>query len=212
VLEVKDTGVGMTEAVKRRVFEPFFTTKEAGKGTGLGLAVVHGFVEQSNGQIHLDSAPGCGTAFRISLPAADRAPAVGNAPSAVRLAAGKETLLIVEDDEGVRTLTKRVLERCGYSVLSAGGAEEALRIAREHPGPIHLLLTDVVMPGIGGRAIAEELGGFRAETKVLYVSGYTDDAVLQRGVLTESANFLQKPFSQAGLAERVRAVLTGSDR
>jgi PAS domain S-box-containing protein len=212
VLEVKDTGVGMTEAVKRRVFEPFFTTKEAGKGTGLGLAVVHGFVEQSNGQIHLDSAPGCGTVFRISLPAADRAAAVGNVPSAIRLAAGEETVLVVEDDEGVRALTKRMLERCGYSVLSAAGAEEALRIARDHPGPIHLLLTDVVMPGIGGRAIAEELGGFRAETRVLYVSGYTDDAVLQRGVLTESANFLQKPFSQAGLAERVRAVLTGGDR
>jgi PAS domain S-box-containing protein len=210
VLEVADTGIGMSEDVKRRVFEPFFTTKPAGKGTGLGLAAVHGFVAQSQGHIDVDSEPGRGTTFRIALPVADQPTETGaEAPRATdSLVKGAETILVVEDDGGVRTLTARVLRRAGYEVLAASDRSEALRLAREHHGTIHLLVTDVVMPGAGGRLVAEQLLALRPEMKVLYVSGYTDDAVVRHGVLYDRTNFLPKPFSLTVLTEKIRDVLS----
>ncbi len=210
ILEVADSGVGMTEDVKRRVFEPFFTTKPVGKGTGLGLAAVHGFVTQSNGSVRVDSEPGRGTSFRISLPVAETTAGVeGETPAAVRTT-GDETILLVEDEEAVRALAARVLLRCGYTVLAAADCSEALRLARDHAGPIHLLVTDVVMPGGSGSTLAEQLMPLRREMQVLYVSGYTDDAVVHHGVMCERSNFLQKPFLPLVLARKIRDVLSNA--
>lgn len=208
MLAVTDTGVGMPEEVKSRLFEPFFTTKERGKGTGLGLAVVHGIVKQSDGSIEVSSAPGEGTSFKIYLPRVEQAALTDKTQQGPGFAPqGSETLLLVEDEDAVRTLTRLTLQQSGYSVLEASNGEEAIRVATNHQAKIHLLVTDVVMPGLGGRVLAERLLSLRPEMKVLYLSGYTDDAVVRHGILHEKVNFLQKPFSPNALAHLVREVL-----
>jgi CheY-like chemotaxis protein len=208
VLTLSDTGIGMSDEVKRHVFEPFFTTKGPGKGTGLGLAVVHGFVKQSQGHIVLDSSPGRGTTFRIYLPNVDQPLAVRPPASDVSpTPRGTETILLVEDEEGVRALGRRILQAHGYTVIEAGDGASALRAAKAHRGTVSLLVTDVVMPGLNGRALAEQLVALRPSLKVLYVSGYTDDAVVRYGIQQDDTNFLAKPFTPDGLASKVRSVL-----
>lgn len=209
MLAVTDTGTGMTEEVKRRLFEPFFTTKGPGSGTGMGLAVVHGIVKQSDGAIDVYSEPGLGTSFKIYFPRVDQAASTVKSGSALGPAPrGTETLLLVEDEDAVRALARFTLQQCGYTVLEASHGEEAMRVAAQHGEQIHLLVTDVVMPGMGGRVLAERLLSIHPGMKVLYLSGYTDDAVVRHGVLHEEVNFLQKPFSPNALAHQVREVLT----
>ncbi|MDB5308579.1 MAG: hybrid sensor histidine kinase/response regulator [Gemmataceae bacterium] len=208
LLSVSDSGSGMTPEVRARIFEPFFTTKGVGKGTGLGLATVYGIVKQSGGHLAVDSTIGVGTTFKVYLPRVEQPVGGSKIHTAFRVPPrGEETVLLVEDEEGVRTLTRHVLTRCGYRVLEAGDGDEAMRVAAGHDGPIHLLVTDVVMPGAGGRAVAERVGQRHPEVRVLFVSGYTDDAVMRNGVLSEGVNFLQKAFSPAALAFKVREVL-----
>jgi CheY-like chemotaxis protein len=208
LLELRDSGCGMSPEVKAHLFEPYFTTKEVGKGTGLGLAVVHGVVSQSGGRVEVDSEPGRGASFQIYLPRAQPtghpATSVAEERAAPR---GSETVLLVEDAQAVREVNRRILVRGGYAVLEAGDGQEALRVAGQHRGPIHLLLTDVVMPGLGGRQLVEQLSALHPEMKVLYVSGYPDDAVLRHGVREGEVHFLQKPFSPSALARKVREVL-----
>jgi two-component system cell cycle sensor histidine kinase/response regulator CckA len=208
MLAVSDTGVGMDDRVKAHLFEPFFTTKEKGKGTGLGLAMVYGIVKQSGGYIWAYSEPGRGTTFKIYLPRV-QAPADPVTPRSMLPVSlkGSETVLVVEDEVAVRNVIRRVLETNGYVVLVASDGQEALRLANEHRGPIRLLLTDVVMPGMSGRELADRLALVRQEAKVLYLSGYTDDAIVQHGVLESGIAFLQKPFTPQGLARRLREVL-----
>ncbi|MBN9519079.1 PAS domain S-box protein [bacterium] len=208
LLAVSDTGCGMTDEVKARAFEPFFTTKEQGTGTGLGLATVYGIIQQSGGLVDVYSEIGVGTAFKVYFPRVEK----GEGSSHVRLAArtpppGTETLLLVEDESAVRTLTRHILVGCGYHVVDAADGAEAIRIAQSHTGRIDLLISDVVMPGIGGRRIAEHVAELHPGIRVLFVSGYTDDAVVRHGVLSERENFLQKPFSPVALATKVREVL-----
>jgi CheY-like chemotaxis protein len=211
MVAVSDTGIGMDTQVKAHLFEPFFTTKEKGKGTGLGLATVYGIVKQSDGYIWVYSEPGQGTTFKIYLPrveAAAEPPAPKpTPPTSLR---GSETVLLAEDEEAVRNLTRRVLAAHGYTVLVAADGQEALRLAARHTGPIHLLLTDVVMPNMSGRQLAERVVSARRETKVLYLSGYTDDAIVHHGVLKPGIAFLQKPFTPQGLARKLREVLDAS--
>jgi len=214
MIAVSDTGTGMDAATRARVFEPFFTTKEKGKGTGLGLTTVYGIVKQSRGYVWLDSEPGKGANFQIYLPRLEgvsATPTAADSRPAPPLP-GTETVLLVEDEGMLRELAREVLEASGYRVLQAAGGEDALRVAGAHQGTIHLLLTDVVMPGISGRVVAERLAGSRPEMKVLYTSGYTDDAVLQRGVLTEGTAFIQKPFTTEALVRKVREVLDSDAR
>ncbi|MBI3945499.1 MAG: response regulator, partial [Armatimonadetes bacterium] len=203
-----DTGVGMDRATQARIFEPFFTTKAEGKGTGLGLSTAHGIVKQSGGEIAVESAPGQGTTFRISLPRTD-APVGAAAPESAAPAPGGrgEVVLLVEDDGDVRASVRHILEGYGYRVLCASGGEDALAVSGHHEGRIHVLLTDVVMPGMSGRQLAERLAAARPETKVLFMSGYTDDALGKHGVLEPQVAFLQKPFTPETLARKVREVL-----
>jgi PAS domain S-box-containing protein len=209
-LTIRDTGTGMGPEVLDHIFEPFFTTKGPGKGTGLGLPMVYGTIKQSGGHIEVETAPGRGTTFHIYLPLHREASAAG-APEdgSSDLPRGAETVLVVEDEEGVRDFARRVLERCGYRVLEAASGAEALGIAAGHPGTIDLLATDVVMPGANGRVLAEQLSGVRPDLKVLYISGYADEEVLRRGVAEAGAAFLPKPFTPAALASKVREVLDG---
>jgi PAS domain S-box-containing protein len=208
MLAVTDTGIGMTGEVRRRVFEPFFTTKGTGKGTGLGLAVVHGIVKQSDGTIEVYSEPGRGTSFKIYLPRVEQAATSGKSRADLGPPPrGTETLLLVEDEDAVRALARFTLQQCGYTVLEASHGEEAISVATKHREKIHMLVTDVVMPGLGGRVLAEQLLGLHPEMKVLYLSGYTDDAIVRHGILHEQVNFLQKPFSPNALAHQVREVL-----
>ncbi len=208
MLSIADTGVGMDHEVRSHLFEPFFTTKPPGKGTGLGLATVYGIVQQNGGTIAVDSAPGEGTVFRVYLPRAThssprRPPAA--APS--DLPAGAETILLVEDEDLVRELGRDMLRLFGYTVLEARHAGEALVVAERYAGRIHLLLTDVVMPDMNGRELAERLSAQRPDTRVLYVSGHTEDAVLSHGVQAGEMAFLQKPFRADTLARKIRQLL-----
>jgi nitrogen-specific signal transduction histidine kinase/CheY-like chemotaxis protein len=207
LLAVSDTGVGMTAEVKAHIFEPFFTTKGLGKGTGLGLATVYGILQQSGGAIGVYSEAGRGTTFKVYLPRADGSgPEEGDRPEAAATPRGNETVLVAEDEGPVRVLVGEVLRAYGYGVLEANDGAEAIRVAEGNAGPIDLLVTDVVMPGMSGRALAQHLA-LRPSLKVLYVSGYTDDAVVRHGVLEAETAFLQKPFRPDDLARKVRAVL-----
>ncbi len=206
-LAVTDTGHGMSDEVKAQLFEPFFTTKEAGKGTGLGLAVVHGVVKQSGGHIGVYSEVGVGTTFRILLPAVDAVPARLSARVPVVPERGVETVLLVEDEEAVRRMAQIALEAHGYTVLTARHGREAVQVSEQHRGPLHLLLTDVVMPEMGGRELAQHLRSRGGGVRVLYMSGYTDDAVVRHGILEATDAFLHKPFTPLSLARKVRDVL-----
>jgi two-component system, cell cycle sensor histidine kinase and response regulator CckA len=238
VLRVRDTGHGMTPEVRARVFEPFFTTKPPGRGTGLGLSTVYGIVEQSGGSIAVDSEPGRGTTFTIHLPAAPGGGGAGDAPAtALPAAAGsahltppsvpvfsrdgaaagaaaagrgpRPTVMLVEDDAAVRALAHRVLREGGFQVLEAGSGDEALRLCAAHGPSVDLLLTDVVMPGMSGRELAERAAALLPRARVLYMSGYTDDEILRRGLRDDSAELIEKPFTPQGLLGKVREVLNG---
>ncbi len=209
MLAMTDTGRGMTAEVKARAFEPFFTTKGAGRGTGLGLATVYGIVKQSGGQISLHSEPGVGSCFKVYLPALTT-PARQSLPDdQLTQEQGHETILLVEDEEGVRKLARLVLESHGYTVIEASNGAQAVDAARAHRGPIHLVVTDVVMPQLSGSKLAQHLHGSHPSAKVLFMSGYTDDAVVRHGVIEAEAAFLQKPFAPHALAQKVRDVLDG---
>jgi PAS domain S-box-containing protein len=212
LVAVSDTGLGMDAETQARIFEPFFTTKSEGKGTGLGLATVFGIAKQSGGDVSVYSEPGRGTTFRLYLPRAERkAGEAERSPKPKQRPGGWETVLLVEDDELVRNVERQVLEECGYVVLEAGDPRQALEIVASHDRPIHLLLTDVVMPGMSGRELVERLGTLRPEVKVLYSSGYADDSVVRHGVLEAEVAFLPKPFTLAGLAGKVREVLDSDE-
>ena len=208
VLTVTDTGSGMPEAVKVHLFEPFFTTKEPGKGTGLGLATIHRIIKQSGGEIACESEMGRGTTFTISLPQiwAEVTPVAdqwvyGDLPR------GTETILLLEDNDDIREIAREILTEQGYTLLEAADGDRALQLSTGRPGPIHLLLTDVVMTGMDGGKLAEQLLATRPEMKVLYISGYTDRFMVHSGVLHREQGFLRKPFTPLGLARKVRAAL-----
>ncbi len=207
LLTMTDTGSGMTPEVRQRIFEPFFTTKGVGHGTGLGLAVVHGIVTQSGGMIDVQSELGVGTTFRVYLPALEEVAMTPVPDSAMESLGGTETILLVEDDDSLRKIALRTLKRLGYTILQAEHGEEALAIVANHTGPIHLLLTDVVMPRMDGRELAERLAPALPELRVLYTSGYTDDAVVRHGVLQAQVAFIAKPYTPAALRRKVREVL-----
>jgi len=208
MLSVSDTGTGMTEEVKAHLFEPFFTTKPAGKGTGLGLATCFGIIKQSSGHIEVESELGKGTTFKLYFPQVHEAVEPARTEGTARQAfGGTETVLVVEDDPAVRGLVVYALRERGYTVIEAADGGEGLRIARQHDGKIHLAFTDIVMPALGGKAMADELAAFRPDTKVLYTSGYTEDTIGHHGVLKPGIAFLQKPYLMATLASRVREVL-----
>ena len=208
VLSVSDTGHGMDKETQLRIFEPFFTTKEKGKGTGLGLSTVYGIIKQSGGYVLVDSEPGQGTTFRIYLPRVEDAlEPVGAVGASSAHSGGSETVLLVEDEESVRQLVRETLEAKGYKVLEADHGEAALQIASGHPGKIDMLITDVVMPGMSGRELSAKLCASYPQTKVLYLSGYTEDAIAHEGVLDSGTAFLQKPFTLQMLSRKVREVL-----
>jgi CheY-like chemotaxis protein len=207
MLSVTDTGSGMSGDVMAHLFEPFFTTKEPGKGTGLGLSTVYGIVRQSGGFIWAESEPGRGSTFRICLPRVSPEGATRHDVIRSGELHGSETVLVAEDSKAVRELAVRVLQGYGYTVLSAPDGDAAAKVAAHHAGPIHLLATDVIMPKGGGRALAARLTAARPHLRVLYVSGYTDDAVAHHGVLEPGIALLQKPFTPVTLARKVREVL-----
>ena len=208
MLAISDTGVGMSPATKAHIFEPLFTTKGPGKGTGLGLATVHGIVTQSGGHIDVESEIGAGSTFKIFLPQVQDSLSTSKNGSEIHaLPRGTETVLLVEDEDCVRSIAKQVLQICGYKVLEARDGEEALRLSEGRAEPIDLLISDVVMPHLGGRSLADRLLTMRPQTKVLFLSGYTNDAVVHHGILDAAYAFLQKPFTTGALAKKVRLVL-----
>ncbi|MEP7050226.1 MAG: PAS domain S-box protein, partial [Pseudomonadota bacterium] len=207
LLAVSDTGIGMDRQTQARIFEPFFTTKEVGKGTGLGLSTVFGIAQQAGGSVWVYSEPARGTTFKVYLPRVAPVAALSHAPGPSVVAHGGETVLLAEDQEQVRNVAHGILQRRGYRVIVASSAGEALLLAEAHPGPIELLLTDVVMPHQSGAELAKRLAVTRPDTKVLFMSGYTDDSVIRHGVLESGVSFLQKPFTPESLAKKVREVL-----
>ncbi|MCR4376316.1 MAG: PAS domain S-box protein [Acidobacteria bacterium] len=206
-LAVTDSGVGMDEDTRARIYEPFFTTKAPGKGTGLGLSTVYGIIKQSGGFIEVESEVGRGTSFKVYLPQVAKAVGTDRVGPTEVTHAGTETILIVEDDAGLRKLATRVLAPAGYHVLGAASGEEALGLLERHEGPVHLLLSDVVMPGMNGRQLAERLVPARPRMKVLFMSGYTDDTIVRHGVSDAEMPFLSKPFTSVALLQKVREVL-----
>jgi PAS domain S-box-containing protein len=209
LLSIVDTGIGMDEATKAHLFEPYFTTKEQGKGSiGLGLSTVYGIIKQSGGHVWVDSTPGQGTAFRIYMPHAtsrDSLPTVS--PRAHVPAAGQETILLVDDEEALRVAARRMLQRAGFTVLQACDGADALRVMSEHNGPVHALVTDVVMPGVGGLELVRRLREVRPDLPTLFISGYTEEGVRTQGALHPDAAFLEKPFSPEDLIKKVREVI-----
>jgi two-component system, cell cycle sensor histidine kinase and response regulator CckA len=207
MLALSDTGVGMDKETQSRIFEPFFTTKSRGKGTGLGLSTVFGIVKQSGGNIWVYSEPGRGATFRIYLPKANETEESRQEISPPVRLHGTETVLIAEDQDEVRVVARDILTRYGYHVLDTRNAGEALLVCERHPRTIHLLLTDVVMPHMSGRELAERVASLRPEMRVLYMSGYTDNAIVHHGILDPDVAYLQKPLVPESLARRVREVL-----
>jgi CheY-like chemotaxis protein len=209
MLAVSDTGVGIDKEIQPRIFEPFFSTKEIGKGTGLGLSTVFGIVKQSGGMISVHSEPGQGAIFRIYFPRHEEAPVVlsDSDEEVPPIRHGSETLLLVDDSAPLRKLTRRLLEDCGYTVLDTGDPAEAIHIAKQHKGPLPLMISDVIMPGLSGPALAEKIAAVRPEAKVLYTSGYADDEVFQHGVVGPNCAFLEKPFTRDDLVRKVRELL-----
>jgi CheY-like chemotaxis protein len=207
-LSVSDSGVGMDAETQAHIFEPFYTTKERGRGTGLGLATVYGVVKQSNGYIWVHSEPAKGTHFKIYLPLVEgQLQATSPEASQPQLAQYGETILVVEDEESLRSVTRDLLVQIGYNVVEANSGAQGLEIARQHHGPIHLLLSDVVMPGMNGPALARDLAESHPETKVLYMSGYTDHTIDVHGVLESGVLLLEKPYTRDALTRKVRAAL-----
>jgi CheY-like chemotaxis protein len=208
MLAISDNGIGMDAAIQARIFEPFFTTKGKGKGTGLGLATVYGIIKQSNGFIWVYSEPGKGTTFKVYFPRVEGDIAELTEESQPEQGArGVETVLIAEDEPSVRALAARILRGRGYTVLEAANGKEALGVAEKYVGEIHLVLTDVVMPGISGRELVSRLEVIRPGIKSLYVSGYTDTAIVHNGMLDSGVAFLQKPFTVDDLTRKIREVL-----
>jgi CheY-like chemotaxis protein len=208
MMRVEDSGIGMDRDTLEHAFEPFFTTKGMGKGTGLGLATVYGIVKQHGGHISVASEPGHGTVFSLYFPRAgtSKGPS-GPAANPAREMNGTETILLTEDEADVRSLAARILSRLGYTVLQAGNAAAAIQQSKTHAGPLHLLVTDVVLPDQNGRIIYETIAGSRRETRVLYMSGYAGEVISSHGLLDEGIDFLPKPFTAQMLATRVREIL-----
>jgi CheY-like chemotaxis protein len=207
-LTVSDTGIGMDEETKQRIFDPFFTTKAEGEGTGLGLSTVYGIVRQADGSVVVRSEPGKGTSFIVHLPRIADSQSIGTAdPGSEKSHKGTETILVVEDQEELRKLAAFALNICGYQILEAGNGYAAMLAAQAHAGPIHLMLTDIVMPGIKGKELFDRLKAVRPEMKVLYMSGYLGDEISRRGLLEPGDMYIAKPFTPDSLAEKVRQVL-----
>jgi nitrogen-specific signal transduction histidine kinase/ActR/RegA family two-component response regulator len=209
-LTVSDTGTGIDPETQSRIFEPFFTTKPPGRGSGLGLFTVFGIVEQSGGAIAVHSEPGAGATFKIYFPRSDQAPAAKRQGKAEPVHGGTETILLVDDAASLRGLIRRFLEDGGYTVLDSGDPDEALRMATEYPGPMPLMITDVVLPGFSGSVLAERVTAVRPGTKVLYASGYNDDSIVPLRVPGQDYAFLEKPFTRDDLLRKVRQLLDSS--
>jgi CheY-like chemotaxis protein len=211
MLAVSDTGIGLDEETKSHIFEPFFTTKEKGKGTGLGLATVYGIVKQSRGHIAVYSEVGHGTTFKVYLPRVKSESTSGTSGPTIqkRGKGGAETIMLVEDEKVVQELAVTLLEEYGYTVLAASDGEEALTIIESRSQRPDLLITDVVMPGMGGKELAERVQSRWPEMRIIFISGYADEAIIRQGVLETDAQFLQKPFAPEALAKKVRNILDG---
>jgi CheY-like chemotaxis protein len=213
LLKVSDSGIGMDESTKSLIFEPFFTTKERGKGTGLGLSMVYGIIKQSDGFISVNSQPGSGASFSIYLPRVDDEPSppgtssTNTSSTSTQAPRGDETVLLVEDDAGLRELARNVLSACGYSVLVVDHGNEAEQLCQERRGSIQLLVTDILMPDVNGVELARRLTQHCPEMRVLFMSGYSEDSIVPRGVIEPGTHFLAKPFTPSALAAKVRDIL-----